>query len=476
MFAGSARAAVFSKREVAQRINADFAPVALKAAQVNNPPAGDEGRFYREIGRSKAAPQGICVVNSAGKVLAWSLMFDDDAAVVGFLDYALQRYAAYPGAEKPFPAERFMKYPSQKMSDVEDSGQGLPVLAKHREDERCLGATRFPEGTLAGRAYGRAFKDGKPLGDTTQQEHYIEDRFEAPVEAQESLARDLAAAGDRPFALPESLVRALVSTAYLGMLDVDPLGAPGGRNDRKSWEFRGWKDGSRVRIEGSSHVTGGESRAGAGSDGRRWSHEVKLAWKGFIEMKENRISRLLAVAEGSEKLKWGNERMIREGRSEVAHLPEGRPIDFDGEVRYGFEARPVAGREIGSGPEHGLPDKMKKFQAALQLAQQEGRDLSEVGKALEGLESLMREGKRQEAEERIDRALKLLGGDVAPASDAPESFRAKLRQLHEAIHGLDRKRQEVQGELQQLQPLLQKGDFAAAEKQIDKIVELIRKP
>ncbi len=66
MFAGAAREAVFSRADVVRRVSQEFVPVALKAALVNNPPGGPEGRFLREIGRSKPSPQGICVANSAG--------------------------------------------------------------------------------------------------------------------------------------------------------------------------------------------------------------------------------------------------------------------------------------------------------------------------------------------------------------------------------------------------------------------------
>jgi len=88
VFAGAAREAVFSNAEVIKRVNADFIPVALKAGLVNNPPADDEGLLYREVERSKPAPQGICVVNSAGKVLNWVLMFDDDKNLLAFFDHA----------------------------------------------------------------------------------------------------------------------------------------------------------------------------------------------------------------------------------------------------------------------------------------------------------------------------------------------------------------------------------------------------
>ena len=85
-------------------MNADFVPVALKAGLVNNPPNDEEGRLYREIGRSKILPQGICVINSACKVLAWVEFFDDNKSVVAFLDHCLKRAARFPDAKKPFPA------------------------------------------------------------------------------------------------------------------------------------------------------------------------------------------------------------------------------------------------------------------------------------------------------------------------------------------------------------------------------------
>ena len=49
MFAGAVREAVLSNPDVIRRINADFVPVALKAALVNRPPDDEEGLLYREI-------------------------------------------------------------------------------------------------------------------------------------------------------------------------------------------------------------------------------------------------------------------------------------------------------------------------------------------------------------------------------------------------------------------------------------------
>ena len=137
MFAGAAREAVFSKPEVIRRINEEFVPVALKAAMVNNPPTGLEGALYRELGRSKPAPQGICVANSAGKVLAWALSFDDAASVPKFLDHVLQRHEETPGAEGPVTAQRFMRFPSRLLADVPDTQAALPEPDAHPAEGFC---------------------------------------------------------------------------------------------------------------------------------------------------------------------------------------------------------------------------------------------------------------------------------------------------------------------------------------------------
>ena len=121
MFAGAAREAVFSRADVIRRVKREFVPVALKAALVNNPPPGLEGRFLREIGRSKPVPQGICVANSAGKVLAWALSFDDPASVPKFLDHVLDRYKAFPDASKPVAAERYMRFPGRELPETPDT-------------------------------------------------------------------------------------------------------------------------------------------------------------------------------------------------------------------------------------------------------------------------------------------------------------------------------------------------------------------
>jgi hypothetical protein len=367
VFAGAAREAVFSKPEVIRRVNADFIPVALKAGLVNNPPGGDEGRLYREIGRSKPAPQGICVVNSAGKVLDWALMFDGDQSVLSFLDHCLKRFAKYPDAKQAVPAERYMKFPSAKLDDVEDEGTALPTATRHPPGRSCPGKPPLPSGTLVARVFGRALdRGGKPVADTVRQEHYVEDRFHVPVAMQEELATALADAGTKQFPIPERLARLLVSYAYLGQLDVNPCGAPGGKGDLRQCEFWGRKvadaadQSPRIRIEGRSDAAG-TSGKGDGGDGRLWQHQVKLEWAGLIDMQASRITRLCLTARGSERLQWANAFSELKNEVDVAHLPAGHPIDLACAVRYGVQGDPAVAAAVGPAqPAVAIPEEARR--------------------------------------------------------------------------------------------------------------------
>jgi hypothetical protein len=357
---------IFSNPDVIRRVNADFVPVALKAGLVNNPPDNDEGRLYREIGRSKILPQGICVVNSAGKVLDWVFMFDDDKSVLAFLDRARQRFARFPDAKQPFPAERYMNFPSQQLADIEDNREVVPIVERHPERESCPARTRVKQGTIIARVFGRAFdKDGKPVADTVRQENYVEDRFRVAVVAQEAMARALAAAGTERFQIDDDLARLLVSHAFMGELDVNPFGDINGSKGLRAvctfWGQRVQADGSgpvRVRIDGKSDVAGVLRDAPKG-DGSRWQHQVELAWEGFIEMNGNRMTRLLLLARGTEKLTRGNKN-DESGRPPGAHAVF---IDLDCGVRYGIIGEPVPSDEAAGSDEPQVPEDVRKHLA-----------------------------------------------------------------------------------------------------------------
>ena len=339
---------IFSNADVIRRVNADFVPVALKAGLVNYPPDNDEGRLYREIGRSKILPQGICVVNSAGKVLDWVFMFDDDQSVLAFLDQAKKRFAKFPDAQQPVAAERYMKFPSQKLADIEDNGKIVPVVERHAEGESCPAKPRIQQGTIIARVFGRALDEhGKPVTDTVRQENYVEDRFNVPVVMQEALAKALAAAGTERFKLADDLARELMIHAFMGELDVNPLGGHHGgkglRADCTLWGQKVQADGNgpvRVRIDGTSEAA---AILPEGPNENGWQHEVKLAWEGVVEMKGNRMTRLLLMAGGTEKLKRGSKH-AESGNPPGSHVVF---IDLDCGVRYGVIGEPVPVDEAG---------------------------------------------------------------------------------------------------------------------------------
>jgi hypothetical protein len=447
---------IFSNADVIRRVNADFVPVAIKAGLVNYPPDDHEGRLYREIGRSKILPQGICVVNSAGKVLDWVFMFDDDQSVLAFLDHARERFAKFPDAKKPFPAERYMKFPSQKLTDIEDNGKVVPIVERHPEGKSCPAKPRVQQGTIVARVFGRALdKDGKPVADTVRQENYVEDRFNVPVVKQEALAKALAAAGTERFKIPHDLARLLVSHAFMGELDVTPFGdvngSKGQRADCTLWGQKVQADGNGpvwVHIDGKSEALG-VAPAGQNGAGPLWQHQVKLAWEGLIEMKGNRMTRLLLVARGTEKLKRASNNH-ESGRLAGGHAVF---IDLDCGVRYGIIGEPVPDEEAGSADE--VPDQARKqlveviggafvvyrdkVQEELKLSEeQKGRllqtlpnHLQETMKVFEkvkDLKSAEREKVMQEHRQKSDQKLSALLKDVLDAKQQERLFQLQLQQ------------------------------------------------
>ena len=313
--------------------------MALKAGLVNQPPDDEEGLLYREIGRSKPAPQGICVVNSAGKVLDWTLMFDDDKSVLAFFDHAKERFAKFPDAKKPVAAEVYQKFPSQKRKDVADSGKDLPVLDRHPEGKHCPAEPPLRKGTVAVRLFGRALdKDGKPVADTVRQENYIEDRFNIAVETQEKLAKALAEAGKGPVKLPLEVTRQWVKQAYMGVLDVQPLDNPRIRQQRRIEKVRLRGDEGRDRQRTDVMACGGrvgslhrrqDGKCGTGRHARGQAEVARL----------HRDGREPHDPAGAVRRRHGETQVpIGADKDEiaVALLPGGHRIDMACGVRYGI--------------------------------------------------------------------------------------------------------------------------------------------
>ena len=360
MFAGAAREVVFSNCEVVRRVNEEFIPVALKAEHINFPPRGIEGKLHAEIARSKPAPQGICTVNSDGKVLAWALSFDDNESILEFLDHVKTRFEQSESTPESLVAERFHKFPSRKLADVQDNGK-LLVVPPHHGSDRCPATPAVEAGTLVGRIIGRPLDvKGNPIPQTLRQEEYMEARFEVPVFAQRRLATAVKRAGRSRFRLPDQFSRPLVTSAFLGQLDVNPLaGVPGSRNDSQRIEFTGQAVDSddsaivRLRIDGESDVEGGHTRGVRGpdlrNDGRMWEHRVTLNWQGYADIHDDRVIRLTVIADGHERLRWGNANLIATVEPAASHLMAGHPINLNGPVRYGLTATPAAPEEVVHG-------------------------------------------------------------------------------------------------------------------------------
>lgn len=453
MFAGAAREAVFTKPEVTKRVASEFVPVALKAALVNGPPDDPEGRAYARIGRSKPAPQGICATDGYGRALVWTLGFDDGASIPKFLDHVLDLYKSHHDDHAPFATERWRRYPSTRLPDTPadpSEGDAPPRPPdSHPAGHACDGLPHVPAGTLIARVVGRALSaDGTPVADTDGQERYVEDSFDLPPIAQAGFASAAAEAAGERFRIPESFSRWWVEHAYLGQLDVRPS-----RVDRLDLLARRTADGS-FRVEGDTEASGGDATSPR-DDGAVHAHRIHLTWEGFAKVEGKAVTDLVLLAQGTERVRWGNVRM--EGMTsepEVAHLMGGKAFDQDGGVRYGIEAHTApADRVCRPGEEPatvpgGPPESLRRKMARLEgLVHGLAPDVAQqVAAMLQGLEPLARGGRFAEVEAVVDRALARAGelansGGPSPApgagpTDGMEAVARRLERLHEAVHRL----------------------------------------
>jgi hypothetical protein len=345
VFAGAAREVVFSNPEVIKRVRKDFIPVALKAANVQSPPAGKEGEIYKELLRTRPAAQGICTMNSAGKVITWSLSFDNEASVLQYLSHARKRFANAPKGD--LDAERFRRFPSVKLQDVPGNGLLLQIPNRHPKDEQCPGELRQAKGSLKGTIVGRAFDGkGQPLQGTRSQDNYVEDVLEITANMKSDLLQAARNASGR-FPLPASLAREFVANAYLGMLDVNPLGGDRIRAELLTQSIEFWAEKNetgRLTVGGSSKVSA-KNREGIATDaGRKWTHLVDLKWHGFIDLEPEYkgIREIILSGHGNEQLKWGGpgSRVSPDAaKNPVAHLPSGRWLNISSPVRYWITAK-----------------------------------------------------------------------------------------------------------------------------------------
>jgi hypothetical protein len=362
VYAGAAREAVFSVPAVIRRINADFVPLALRAPLVNGPDAvrdEDEKWLYQRISRARLAPQGICLLDSRGRVLTWVQMFDSNRSVLAFLDHGLKRFRDSADVKGVVVTERYMRFPGIRSRDVRDETALPAIPAAHPKGRTCSareGKGVLPPGSLLARLVGRALDErGNPVAGVVKQEDYVEDQFGISPAVQQALAKALAKPAAGRVRLPDDFARSCAAHAHLGHIDVQPcLCMIKGRAENKGqWKrcelwarkLEAGKAATLWRIEGESHVVSELSINGTGV------HEVKLVWEGFLAVKGDRLARLLLSARGTEKLQFGNDDhpLLREKGDEVSILPAGRPIDRESGVRYGIIGEPVAAAQRPQG-------------------------------------------------------------------------------------------------------------------------------
>jgi len=261
----------------------------------------------------------------------------------------------------------------------------------------------------------------------SQATHLRNAGLEISVAHQEQLAVAVKRADGKRFQVPDGFARSMISQAFLGQLDVNPLGdVPGSRNDHRRWAFTrqtiysGQPEITRVRLEGESSIEGGQDRGGNLSrGGRLWEHRVTLKWQGYADVKDNRIIQLVMIANGDEQLRWGNARFNFPGKYDASHLMAGHPIDLECVVRYGLVAKPCSADEVvegplasrpgpGRGPGPELRAKMQRLQVGMKRLRQSGGNPSEIAQLMKNFGLLMRQQKLKEAEALLDEALKLL--------------------------------------------------------------------
>lgn len=353
MFAGAAREAVFSRPEVIRRVNAEFVPLAVRAPMANLiDPAGNEAeaQFYAQLKRTQAAPQGICVLNGDGQVLDWVLTFEKNSRIGEFLDYSLRRSREHPHSEARLTTRRYQQYPTQRMPDVIGVNRFGAIHAAHPSGEPCPALTRSKSavqpGMISVSVVGRALTStGAPSPDTVRQERYIEDHFALPAELQQAITAAARHPAER-IPLPRAFGQLCATYAYLGHLDVRPLDNPRGgtgvleRSDFWAYPTQG-KPGL-LRVAGNTDVSGDLG----GPDGHQ--HTVRLKWEGFLNLKGQRVTRVMLLARGTERLTYGGG--LPSGGDEVAFLPGGRRVTQNTGVRYGLIGKASAGGVATSAP------------------------------------------------------------------------------------------------------------------------------
>jgi len=408
-------------------VQSDFVAVSVAAGHMHRPAPGLENELLQAIGKSGPAPQGIAVLNADGQVLDWVLMFDDDSSVLQFLDHAQKRFEVHPDSAAPFMTERYQRFPGMKRDDVAAHTVKVPREFKHDANSRCPADSLYEPGTVIAKVAGRrVIEEGKLTTDTVNQEDYSQDRFVIAPSVQRQLAEALKKTEGKSVAVPDQLARQWATYAYMGMLDVNPFNNPAGAtSERKEVAFEitattdhpGW-----YRISGKSH--GSAKKVRRQGDGSGFENDVRLEWQGFAQIENDRITSLLLRGDGTERLLWnpgGPPGTLARG-PEVANLPAGRHVDWNGPVSFSIIGAPakadqVSDTAVAASPQEqhrAIQEKMPRLQQHMQNSG--GRAMQIIGPMMPDFQRLMREQCFEEASKQLDKMFEQL--DTASKSPA----------------------------------------------------------
>lgn len=375
------REEVFSRDAIVERLKADFVPVAITVPRFRGD--DEESKLYQSFTTEKPpptwpkppVPQGVCVTNCEGRVLEWIQVSNGEK---GFLDF-LERNRTACAKDPNTPGE-------------------AAVPREHRQEAGCPALPHAVRGSLVGTVYGRALGDDGTLApDVGSQRKYMQEKVSLRPHQVEMLEKVIAESHEDRVRLPNHIVKALLREAHLGQKDCallrNPLGIPADVRELDLWATRGKQGG--YRVVGETQILC-ERR-------QRLHHEMKMNWTGFIDMDPHGVRSLILLGQGTYDLQWPG---FSRNEEAFGRLFEGRAIDERSKVRFGIVLeRCVGGTESNVS---GIEEKMELLQEDAEVWKDQGKDLMPIGRMLQRLEPLMKEGKRKEAEELLDKAIKLL--------------------------------------------------------------------
>lgn len=441
---------MLSNPEVINRLNNEFVPLAIRAAELNNPGPDDEGRLVNLIARSKVLPQGICILNSSGQALEWVVNFEKEKSVLAFLDQAMKHFRENASGKQANETERYMNYPSQRLSNFHEDAVSEAALSQILRAHKATPLAKH----IVVRVIGRAFDaKGKPLTDTLKQEHYIEHKFLIEPEIERAFLKSAAGNAHR-FALPSKLSELLVQHAYLGQLDLQPSQSKSAPDQQKLWAER--MSNGQLRVEGDTYAEA--SSPGRALDKAAFANEVKLHWQGLIEFDQLHISKLLFWSSGTERAHWSAPGCADDSCSvdrALNMLPGGHKYIFTGNVAFGFEGKredtavPYGFESVANtdDEEHpSLPNRIQRKLADLNSRLPHwfasGGSQKDMSSRMEKLQELMKSSRPDEAEQVLDSTIAILEkGELqipaldhsSPQLDLPQRLHQKIEKVQAEV-------------------------------------------